>query len=134
MHESLKEHLLMVQAVIDRMAQCSFQLKSWAITLVFALEVFLRGEVAPTYLFVPSLPVVAFWLLDAWYLRQEWLFRRLFDDVRKRQSSANFSMDVLPFKNSVPSLLAASTSPTILGFYGPLLVAIVTLAFFLPRT
>jgi hypothetical protein len=124
----------MVQAVIDRMAQCSFQLKSWAITLSFALEAFLTGEVAPTYLFVPSLPVIAFWLLDAWYLRQERLFRRLYDDVRNRQSSADFSMDVSAFKDSAPSLLAASASPTILGFYGPLLVGIVALAFFLCRT
>lgn len=134
MHESLKEHLLMVQAVIDRMAQCSFQLKNWAVTLAFALAAFLTGEVAVTCLFVPSLPVIAFWLLDAWYLRQERLFRRLYDDVRSRQSSADFSMDVSAFKNSVPSLLAASASPTILGFYGPLLVGIVTLAFYLPRT
>ncbi len=134
MHESRKEHLLIVQAVIDRMAQCSFQLKSWAITLAFALETFLRGEVAPTYLFVPSLPVVAFWLLDAWYVRQEWLFRRLYDDIRGGQSSADFSMDVSAFKKSVPSLLAAAASPTVLGFYGPLLVAIVTLACILPRT
>jgi hypothetical protein len=122
----------MIQAVIDRMAQCSFQLKSWAVTLAFALEAFLSGEVSPAYLFVPSLPVIAFWLLDAWYLRQEWLFRRLYDDVRKRQSSADFSMDVSAFKKSVPSLLAASASATVLGFYGPLLVAIVTLAYCLP--
>jgi hypothetical protein len=133
MHESFNEHLLMVQSIIDRMAQCSFQLKSWAITLAFALAAFLTNEVAQTCLSVPSLPVIAFWLLDAWYLRQERLFRRLYDDVRKRQSNADFSMDVSAFRDSVPSLLATAASPTILGFYGPLVVAIATLAFSLPR-
>ena len=122
----------MIQGVIDRMAQCSFQLKGWAVTLAVALEVFLKGEVSPAYLFVPALPVVAFWLLDAWYLKRERLFRHLFDDVRKKNGPADFSMDVTPFKNSVPSLPTAAASPTILGFYGPVLFAIVVLTLALP--
>ena len=36
-------------------------------------------------------------------------------------------------ENSVPSLPTAAASPTILGFYGPVLFAIVVLAFALPH-
>ena len=133
MDDGRREHLQMIQGVIDRMANCSFQLKGWAVTLAVALEVFLKGEASPAYLFVPALPVVAFWLLDAWYLKRERLFRHLFDDVRKKNGPADFSMDVAAFKNSVPSLPTAAASPTILGFYGPVLFAIVVLAFALPH-
>jgi hypothetical protein len=72
--ESRSEHLKMVQDVISRLATCSFQLKGWVVTLAAALQVFLKGEAHAVYLFVPALPVIAFWLLDAWYLRQERLF------------------------------------------------------------
>jgi hypothetical protein len=65
------EHLRMIQGVIARLSQNSFQLKGWAVMLAVALQVFFKGEAAPAYLFVPALPVLAFWLLDSWYLRRE---------------------------------------------------------------
>ena len=84
MDEGRKDHLQMIQGIIERMAQNSFQLKGWTVTLAAALEVFLKGEARPAWLFVPSLPVIAFWLTDAWYLRRERLFRRLFDHVQQK--------------------------------------------------
>ena len=104
--------------------------QGWSVTLAVALEVFLKGEAALAYLFVPALPVVAFWLLDAWYLKRERLFRQLFDDVRKKNGPPDFSMDVDAFTNSTSTLRKAAASLTIFGFYGPVLFAIVTLAFF----
>ena len=62
------EYLRMIQGVIARLSQNSFQLKKWAVTLPVALQVFFKGEAAPADLFVPTLPVLAFWLLDSWYL------------------------------------------------------------------
>jgi len=82
---------------------------------------------------VPSLPVIAFWLLDAWYLRREWLFRRLFDHVRTGSGPADFSMDVRLFAGEVRPVLAVAMSPTIIGFYGPVLFVAIALAVILPR-
>ena len=123
----------MIQGVINRMAKRSFQLNGWSIRLAVGLEVFLKSEASPAYLFVRVLPVVAFWLLDAWYLKGERLFRDLLDDVRKKNGPADFSMDVVAFKNYAPSLPTAAASPTSLGFYGPVILTIVVLAFALPR-
>ena len=97
------------------------QLKGWTVTLAAALEVFLKGEARPAWLFVPSLPVIAFWLLDAWYLRRERLFRRLFDHVRTQNGPLDFSIDVRPFAGEVGPVLAVAMSSTIIGFYGPVL-------------
>ena len=85
----------MIQEVVGRLATCSFQLKGWVVTLTAGLVVFLKREANPIYLLLPALPVIAFWLLDEWYLRQERLFRRLFDDVRCKEGVPDFSMDTL---------------------------------------
>ncbi len=86
---------------------------SFLVFITQALEIFLKGEASPVYLFVP---VVAFWLLDAWYLRQERLFRQLFDEVRKKDGAPDFSMGTKPFRNAVSSVFGTAGSATILGF------------------
>src|ERR1700693_1948280 len=88
MEAAQHEHLKMIQEIINRLATCSFQLKGWIVAL--------KGEAHPIYLFVPALPVIAFCLLDAWYLRHERLFRGLYDDVRCKEGVADFSMDARP--------------------------------------
>lgn len=123
----------MVQDVVSRLATCSFQLKGWAVTLAAGLVVFLKGEARPIYLFVPVLPVIAFWLLDAWYLRQERLFRRLYDDVRSKEGVADFSMDTRPFRNAVGSVMQVAFSRTIILFYGPVFLGVILLEFLLPH-
>ena len=131
MDDGRREHLQMIHGVIHGMANCSFQLKAGQSRLLLRWKFSLKGEASPAYLFVPALPVVAFWLLDAWYLKRERLFRHLFDDVRKKNGPADFSIYLAAFKNSAPSLPTAAASPTSLGFYGPVILAIV--AFALPR-
>jgi hypothetical protein len=50
MDEGRKDYLQMIQGIIDRMAQNSFQLKGWTVTLAAVLEVFLKGEARPAWL------------------------------------------------------------------------------------
>jgi hypothetical protein len=121
------EHLKMIQQVVSRLATCSFQLKGWVITLAVALQVFLKDEAHPVYLFVPTLPVVAFWLLDGWYLRQERLFRRLYDEVRLKEGATDFSMDTRAFRKAVGPVMQVAFSRTLLLFYGPVLLVLVLL-------
>jgi hypothetical protein len=92
-----------------------------------ALEVFLKGEARPLYLFVPALPVIAFWFLDSWYLRQERLFRRLYDSVRQKDGEIDFSMSTEPFHGAVGSVINIAFSRTILLFYGPILIVVILL-------
>ena len=125
------EHLKMIQGVINRLATCSFQLKGWVVTLAAALQVFLKGEADPAYLFVPALPVIAFWFLDGWYLRQERLFRRLYDDVCDKDASPGFTMDTRRFRKVVGSVMQVAFSRTLLLFYGSVLIILLLLEFLL---
>lgn len=94
MDEKNINHLQMVQEVIKRMASNSFSLKGWAVSLVAGIFALSSKESDKMYFLVAYIPCIIFWGLDAYYLRQERLFRALYDMVRlKHQPASNFSMD-----------------------------------------
>lgn len=77
------KHLDYIQSIITRMAQHSFTLKGWCISLVLAFIAVLikEGAANPLY-WTPPIPIICcFWGLDAYYLRREKLFRALYDKV-----------------------------------------------------
>jgi hypothetical protein len=80
-----------------------------------------KGEAHLVYLFVPVFPVIAFWLLDGWYLRKERLFRCPYDAVRTNEGTADF--DGYPtIPKAVGSVMQVSFSQALLLFYGPVLI------------
>ncbi len=122
------KHLELIQAVISRLAQNSFTIKSIAITLVVAALAFIGSSKGnSTHLLMALVPTITFWGLDAHYLRQERLFRRLYEGIRSAGSGmmASFSMDVSPYRAEVDGWWATCWSPTIKWFYGPISLVIV---------
>lgn len=86
-------HLQIIQAVIQRMANTSFGIRGWTVSLVAA--VFALADPASERLFFALVyfPILAFWILDGFYLGQERAFRNLYDDVRVREENqTDFSM------------------------------------------
>jgi hypothetical protein len=76
------KHLEMIQAVVNRLAGNSFLVKGWAITVAGALFGFALTAHKGTVALVAAVPILAFWLLDTYFLRAERLFRALYDEVR----------------------------------------------------
>ena len=78
-------HLEMIQSVISRMSSNSFSVKTWSIGLVAALLA-LAGQPSttpsPVLFRVATAAALLFALLDTAYLRQERLFRHLYEAVR----------------------------------------------------
>ncbi len=87
--ESKLKHLEMIQAVVNRMASNSFLLKGWSVTLVSALLALAAANSDRRFVFVAVLPLLMFWLLDAYFLRQERLFRKLYDKVRNARGECD---------------------------------------------
>lgn len=117
------KHLEMIQAVVSRMASNSFLIKGWCITLVSALLALTLQGVKLEYVLVSFLPVLMFWFLDAYFLRQERLFRKLYDKIRVTpENSIDFSMNTLEFVKDTPSWVRVGFSRTLLLFYGTLVV------------
>jgi hypothetical protein len=65
------------------MASNSFLLKGWTVTLAAALLAVGAKEAESRFPLIGLFPAIGFWCLDAYYLRQERLFRTLYDHVRK---------------------------------------------------
>jgi hypothetical protein len=116
--ESKLKHLEFIQAVINRMSVNSFLLKGWSVTLVAALFVLAAKDTQKEYVIVAYLPVVMFWVIDAYFLSQERLFRDLYDDVRRKDADqVDFSMNTAPFRSWRNGWSASFLSFSLLLFY-----------------
>lgn len=124
--ESKLKHLEMIQNVINRMAGNSFLLKGWSVTLVSALFALATKDSNPLFLFVAYFPCICFWLLDAYFLRQERLYRKLYSNVcGKGENEIDFSMDASVFSASVQSWGRTAFSNTLSLFYGTVFFTVV---------
>ena len=124
MEKKLK-HLEMLQAIISRMARNSFLLKGWNVVLVSAIFALASTESKSALVFLAYLPAVMFWLLDGYFLRQERLFRKLYDKVRATsENEIDFSMNTAPVDTEVASWLRVVVSRTLLLFHGVILLTI----------
>ena len=117
-------HLQMIQAVITRMAGNSFMVKGWTVTLVTALFALAAADANRFFVYVAYLPAVMFWVLDAYFLRQERLFRKLYDHVREaKDGTVEFSMNTHPF--NVGTTWNVAWSRTLCLFHGTITTTII---------
>lgn len=126
MEKKLK-HLEMLQDIISRMAKNSFLLKGWNVVLVSAIFALASSESKSQLVYLAYLPMVMFWLLDGYFLRQERLFRKLYDKVRAMgEDDIDFSMNTTSVESEVASCLRVAFSRTLLLFHGAILLTITT--------
>lgn len=102
MDEDRAAHLAMIQGVIDRMGGNALAVKTWSVGLVaalFAVAGQSSGGPSPVLFFTALGGVVVFTLLDCAYLRQERLFRHLYEAVAKGDDPEKaYSMDTKTFR------------------------------------
>lgn len=79
------KHMDYAQAVITRLANNSFLLKGWALTLSSAVLGFAITQKDPWLAFAAIVPATAFWALDTYYLRQERAFREMYADIAAKR-------------------------------------------------
>jgi hypothetical protein len=121
------KHLEFIQAVVTRFATSSFLIKGWVLTIAAAFFALLANKLNSGIATVGLVPLLAFWFLDGYFLRQERLFRMLYDDVRRPTSAVeSFSMNVSPYL-ARSTWAAATFSQTMLLFYGALVLVDVVL-------
>jgi hypothetical protein len=121
------EHLKMIQTIIGRMAQNSFVLKGWSVTLATGLVA--AGAASgkdPRLILLALLPVLVFWGLDAFYLRQERLFRALHDNVCAAFGTdpVTFSLDTRVIDAAVTSWWRTLFSKTVIWLHAPIVAVV----------
>ena len=123
--ENKLKHLEFLQGVINRLANNSFMLKGWSVIIVSALFVLDFKNTDSKILYLTLLPIIAFWVLDGYFLWQERLYRKLYNKVREfKEEEINFSMDVSSVKGQVSSWCKTIFSKTLLICHGILLGAL----------
>lgn len=126
MQEDKIRHLEMIENVINRLANNSFLIKGWAVTLAAAVVALSgKGNVALAFL-----PIVSFWILDGYFLRQERLFRSLYEHVRT-DPSTDFSMHTDRFERDVPTVFELMIFRALMVFWLPVLgvlIAVIIIA------
>ena len=126
-------HLQMIQAVVTRMAQNSFSLKGWSVTLASALLALSTNVPDKTLVrLLALLPLLMFWILDGYFLGQERRFRQLYDSVRlDAEDGVDFAMS----RKGLPSdWLGPMFSKTLAIFYIALLLGVVGITFLAKET
>ena len=133
MDDHVIKHLEIVQSTITRMAGNSFLLKGWTITIAAALFALAAKDSDYSFALLAILPAISFWGLDAYYLRQERLFRALYDAVRSSTSNAPsvepFSMSTTKYSNGVHGWFRTLFTPAVLPLHSIVLAAAVIVIF-----
>lgn len=127
--ENLKEYMLkeisIIQDIIKRMGFNSFMIKGWAITLV-VVALLLKGT--EYQVGIAFIPLLVFWFLDAYFLWQERMYRKLYEWVinnRLKTDEYLFDMNAYRFKDEVQSKFRIMFSITLGWFYGSIAILLV---------
>jgi len=84
---------------------------------------------------IAFIPLLVFWFLDAYFLWQERMYRKLYDWVIKNRLSTDeylFNMNAYRFKNEVQSKFRIMFSITLGWFYGSIAILVIIYLFIIP--
>lgn len=113
-----EKHLEMIENIISRMANCSFLIKGWTLTIIAAVFGLAAKDSDIKFVIIAYIIIPCFWWLDGFYLSQERKYRALYDKVREREGTqSDFSMDIREFNNGRNTWFCSIFSKTLNLFY-----------------
>ncbi|KAB0613785.1 hypothetical protein [Campylobacter hyointestinalis] len=119
----LTEEVKNLQEIIKRMATNSLEIKKWTVALVISTLI-LKFE----YKYIAFIPLIAFWILDSYYLRQERLFRKQYEEIiatRMHSDENFFNVNPEKYKKDVKSTFKICFSVSTLPFYGSIFIILI---------
>lgn len=99
----LEKEIDLIQSCVTRMAQNSFMVKGWLITLVAVILALLPETVNTRGVcIIVMLATICFWYLDAFFLRLERLYRWKYEWViARRHETVDYSYDLNPMNKNM---------------------------------
>lgn len=132
----LEKEVDLIQSCINRMSQHSFYLKGWAITLIGGLIALKPENIVVTGILMMGI-VIAFWYLNAKYLRYEKQYRRLYEWVIEERPKGNiehlYRLDITDFKDEVEKTRELMFKNTLRAFYLPLSIVVIIFIIFMSK-
>ena len=137
MQDNKKEYLQMLQEPICRMSTISAIFKGFAATIVAGISAISYSTTNIWILGLSFVPVLAFAVLDIYYLKLERKFRFLFEQVRLDKHDIDFSLELTSDPLEIISAKARTwdciKSPSIYLFY-PMMLMVLIVVFILKFT
>lgn len=133
--EELHKEIDLIQGCINRMASNSFLLKGWLISLI-AVIMTLSPEDMNKFIVIVTMVMItfSFWYLDAFFLRTEKLYRKLYTWMleNRKQGKRDFQYDLNPhrFDAQVDGIIKVMFSQTLGWFYGVIFLVIFIVALY----
>lgn len=133
----LEKYLDLIQNNIMRMADNSFKIKGWTLSIigiVFALESF--SDIQEIALCGILIVTFAFWCLDSFYLRTERKYRALYNDVLDKEKNNMeidwYNLDISDYDDNeeIGSFVKNMFSKTIFPLYFSLVLIELVLIFY----
>ena len=128
-------HIEVMQGVIQRMAANSASAKTWCLTIVSAILVVAVEKGRPGYAWIAFIPALMLGLIDAYYLALERAFRASYNRFLERLHEGRATSAELFRVEREGRLwlhtLRALGSFSVWGVYGPLLIAVGIISFWL---
>ena len=124
----LIEHLKLIEQQIQRMADNSFKVKNWALTVVGGALLYWLKEETPKdnmiWLWVLIImATIIFWWLDAYYLSLEKCYRELYVDIQKNLNPYHtYSLNIRKYSEEIDIKCVIINSKTITHVYIPLIL------------
>ena len=107
-----EKHLEFLQDAISRMADHSFQMKTWSVGVATAAIGFAAAKDSlPDAAILGIVPIIAFWGLDGYYLMLERGMRAIYNTVR---IAATSDFEMMPSVSSKAWLDATMSPPVVL--------------------
>jgi hypothetical protein len=131
MDEAATTHLEFIQNIINRMSNNSFLIKGWSITVTSAILALEVSNPQPLFAVIALFSSLSFWGLDAYYLRQERLFRCLYNEVRQVAKTAKnkniepFSLSTAAYNSKTPGWFRTLWSKSIIGLHGVVIAVVI---------
>lgn len=149
----LYKEIDLIQSCINRMAQNSFMIKGWLIALLAVILALLPAKFDLNILCVVSFVlIVCLWVLDAFFLKMEKLYRWKYNWVIKNRISSSevsgkFVFDLNPHNSEMwlkdtndeghnvapskePTLLSTMFTKTLILLYGVLALMVIIISLF----
>lgn len=99
----LEKEIDLIQECINRMANNSFLIKGWTITIVTVVFPILYSKIEKNIVIFFALVMIGcFWYLDSYFLNLERLYRRKYEWViRNRLINENYFYDLNPYNKKM---------------------------------
>lgn len=131
----LHKEIDLIQSCITRMANNSFLLKGWCISIIAVVLALADKAANPAILScILLIPLLCFWYLDSFFLRTERMYRKMYEWVIenriKNENSYLYDLNPHRFACTVDSRWKIMCSITLRVFYGiPTIITIVIIIY-----